>query len=192
MLRQLLVIVLRWFAPEVDAANVAIAEEMGLDTFTNMEDEERECVDTPLELQHYRCKERMRWALLTISNRESAGNWSPRRRYTGIHKGDSHHAPRVRRWAYKFGRLSWWCPAHWGSEGMSTVGPHGLMYGYNVQHLGVFGNCVPTWAFGIGSVSARAAGVIYIESCGYGERSWCPTLEQVMRTKKRAKRKGYS
>lgn len=186
-----IILLLRLFIPPVDEANVSVAQELGVTEFTTEDGELVECEDTPLEEQAFNCVERMRWALLTISNRENPGNWSPDRRYTGVHKGDSHHSPNVKRWAGKFGRLSWWCPSHWSHEGMSTVGPHGLMYGYTVQHLRVFGNCVPTWAFGLGPVSAKAAGVLYLKRCG-GEWGWCPSLDQVVRTRRRARRKGYA
>lgn len=181
----------------VDEANVDTANRLGLETFVEIVDGELvelECAETPLELQHPHCRERMRWALLTISNRESAGNWSPRRTWTGIHSGDSHHEPRVRYWAGRFGRVSWWCPFHWGSTGFSTVGPHGLMYGYNVQLLGRTGNCVPTRAFGVATVSAEAAGRRYLKSCKRRRaegRGWCPTTRAITRTRRRARRLHY-
>lgn len=188
---ELLIFLFRLIAPPVDEANVRTAQELGVTEFLDSEGFVIECASLPLDEQPYDCVDRMRWALLTISNRESAGNWSPERRYTGVHHGDSHHADNVKHWAGKFGRLSWWCPSHWTSDGMSTVGPHGLMYGYTVQHLEVPGNCVPTWAFGLGPVSARAAGALYLKRCGE-EWGWCPSVEQVVRTRKRARAKGYA
>ena len=182
---------LRLLAPEVDAGNVAAAEEYGTELFINADGEEVECDETPLWDQAFDCRERIRWALLTVSNRESVGNWSPRRRYTGIHKGDSHHASNIWKRGHKIGRLNSWCPAHWTPEGMSTIGPHGLMYGYHVQRLGVIGNCVPTWTFGIGHVSASVAARFYLKTCESKSSRWCPSLSQVLKTKERARRRRY-
>ena len=181
----------------VDEANVAVASSMGVHSFEAVVDDELvelDCEGLPIAGQHRACVERMRWALLTISNRESAGNWSPGREWTGIHQGDAKWAGRVRYWAGKFGRISWWCPFHWSRGGFSTVGPHGMMYGYNVQLLGIRGNCVPTRAFAVSSVSAEAAGRRYLKSCTKPWRDgigWCPSVAQIVATKRRARRKGY-
>lgn len=194
MFSAVVTLLLRLLGPCVDDANRAIATELGSLDFVDLESGEiQECERVAVEDQPYDCAERMRWALLTISNRESPGNWSARRRYTGIHAGDSRHAGRVYTWAQRFDRLSWWCPSHWGERGMSTVGPHGLMYGYNVQRLGVPGNCVPTWAFGISTVSARAAADRYLSRCTEDPEpgGWCPTTKQIVRTFRRAQRRRY-
>lgn len=185
----------------VDEANVDVANRMGIYSFEVLVDEESgetaevDCDDVPISQQHRACVERMRWALLTISNRESAGNWSPERDWTGVHAGDSKWEPRVHYWAGKFNRTSWWCPFHWGDGGFATVGPHGLMYGYNVQLLEREGNCVPTRAFAVSTVSAEAAGRRYLRACTKPWRDgigWCPSVAQIEATKRRARRRGYA
>ncbi len=201
LLQRLLILVLRLSSGPVDDYNAAMAEEYGVDSFSYVDDHgelhEKSCHRTKLKFQPYNCKLRMRWALLTISNREQAGTWHPERRWTGIHRGDSSHSGNVRYWADHFGRLRWWCPAHWSDTGMSTVGPHGLMYGYNVQRVGMPGNCVPWWIFSLNAVSARTAAKIYASKCGgvdqrpEGKRGWCPTRKAIIRTRNKARRKKY-
>ncbi len=146
-----------------------------------------ECADD-LAFQAYDCPERARWALLTISNRESPYSWSPRRHWVGEHTrhGDNRHSARLGRKARARGLFSWWCPAHWGDDGFSTVGPHGLMYAYNVRRLDVPGNCVPWQVLASPMVSARVALSRYVDRCEDPEgRSWCPTLIQVVATRDR-------
>lgn len=188
-----LALLLRIIAPPVDASNVAAAERSGWNEFTDARGVTHACGKLAIQYQHPMCRERLRWALLTISNRESAGNWSPERRYTGVHKGDSQHAPKIWRRVTRVGRLSSWCPSHRTPGGMSTVGPHGLMYGYHVQRLGVPGNCLPTWAFGLGPVSARVAVALYVAKCCDGDQGfgWCPSVESIAKTKHRARRRHY-
>ena len=167
--------------PTTDEGNVAAAATLP----------DREECDDELAFQAYDCPERARWALLTISNRESPYSWSPNRRWVGQHTagGDNLHSARIGRMARKLDRYSWWCPSHWGDEGHSTAGPHGLMVGYNVQRLDAPGNCVPWWIFATARVSATAALDRYVELCATepapGERSWCPRLDRVVATRER-------
>ena len=159
-----------------------------------------ECHDD-LELQPYDCPERARWSLLAISNRESPYSWSPSRRWVGQHtaNGDSKHSAGLGRWGRRVGRLSWLCPFHWGDAGFSTVGPHGMIYAYNVQRLDVPGNCVPWQVFASPLPSAKAALGRYLKRCEKEptRRSWCPRLAAVIATRdrfeakaKRAARRG--
>lgn len=173
---------LRVFGPDVDAANAAAAAELELFA---------EC-EVPLWEQPYDCPERVRWALVAISDRESPGNYSARFHWVGRHRRDSGHEERL--WTrglergakgYRRGGLHWWCPAHWGAEGMSTVGPHGLIYAFNVHRMGVAGNCVPWWVFATPSESARVARHRYLKLCGDNRKGWCPTPEAAERSRTR-------
>lgn len=140
-----------------------------------------------LHLQPYDCPERARWALLAISNRESPNGWSPARRWVGVHAGDAGHSPGLGQRMRERGVFASWCPAHWGSDGFSTVGPHGMIYAFNVKRLGVVGNCVPWWVFALPRVSARAALHRYLDLCEAEPvgRSWCPTTRAVVGTRRR-------
>lgn len=170
----------------VDEANIEAATRFGNDRI--------EC-DVALASQPYDCPDRLRWALLTISNRESAGNWSPDRLWTGISEMDSKHSLKVKARGHKVGRLQWWCPFHWGSDGFATVGPHGQFYVYNVQRLGMTGNCVPWQYMALNEVSAEVAAKRYLAVCDADVYSpnmdmkpgdgWCPTLGQVVATRRR-------
>ena len=150
---------------------------------------DREECDDDLEFQPWDCPERARWALLTISNRESPYNWSPSTRWVGQHvrQGDNRYSAGLGRRAHRRGTFQWWCPAHWGSEGFSTVGPHGLMYAFNVHRLDIPGNCVPWWVFATAEVSAHVALDRYLDRCELEPvgRSWCPKLAAVLATRTR-------
>jgi hypothetical protein len=149
-----------------------------------------ECHDD-LQFQPYDCPDRARWALLTISNRESPGGWSPSTRWVGVHTsfGDHRLSARIGRKMRSRGDFQWWCPAHWGDSGFSTVGPHGLIYGFNVARLEVPGNCVPWQIFALPVVSATAALDRYVDKCAVeraeGTRGWCPRTDEVLVTKAR-------
>ena len=171
----LLSALLRLFGPEVDEVNASVAAELEV---------RAEC-EGPLWERPFDCPERVRWALVAISDRECPGDYCAHRTWVGRHGGDSGHdkglwAKGHRRGArgYREGALHWWCPAHQDPVGMSTVGPHGLIYLYNVHRLGVLGNCVPGWILAAPSVSARAALDRYLELCGAESPSgWCPTIK---------------
>jgi hypothetical protein len=165
--------------PTIDDANQAVAATLP----------DRDECDVDLRAQPYDCPEYVRWALLTISNREGPDSWSAERHWVGIHtgKGDHRHSAKIGRYARRIGRYSDWCPWHWGDEGHSTVGPHGMMIGYTVQRLGAPGNCVPWWLFGMPNVSARVALSLYLDRCADGVEGfgWCVRTERVVATRRR-------
>ncbi len=183
MIAQLFAALVRLFGPEVDDANAAAAAELP---------ERVEC-DAPFMHQPYDCPDRVRWALTAISDRECPGNYCGKRRWVGRHRRDSGHDPGLwrmghRRGAkgYRTGGLHWWCPAHADPEGMSTVGPHGLIYAYNVHRLRVPGNCVPWWVFAAPAVSAKAARARYLKMCDVeGRSAWCPSASAAYRAYRR-------
>ena len=152
---------------------------------------DREECDDDLDYQPHDCPERARWALLTISNRESPGNWTPNRRWVGVrtYQGDHKHSAKIGRRMRERGRFQAWCPFHWGDEGFSTVGPHGLIYGFNVQRGRWAGNCVPWQYVAAPMQSARLALDRYLDKCEDepepGRRSWCPRIAQVVATRDR-------
>jgi hypothetical protein len=148
--------------------------------------------DAPLWEQPYDCPERVRWALVAIADRESPGNYSARYRWVGRHAQDSVHdldlwrvGHERGRKGYRRGALAWWCPVHTDPLGMSTVGPHGLIYLFNVHRLEVPGNCVPWWLFAVPSVSAEAAIDRYLQLCEDMRSSWCPTPRAVASSRRR-------
>ena len=185
MIAQLLAAILRILGPSVDEANAQAAAE--LDAY--------EACDVPLWEQPYDCPERVRWALTAISDRECPGNYCAHRRWVGRHGRDSGHEEGLWRKGHRRGwehpnwtkgALKWWCPAHWSAEGMSTVGPHGLIYLFNVARLEVQGNCVPWWWFATPTVSARAARERYLERCDDGTgKGWCPKIEFQQKVRRR-------
>jgi len=172
----MLAIIIALLASTVDGANVSAARRH---TWT------RPSCRVHVSRQDYDCQGRMRWALLAISNRESPGSWSPDRIWVGVHRGDAEHSPKLARRGRASGVLSWWCPSHWGSYGFSTVGPHGLMYAYNVHRLSAPGNCVPWWVFAAPHLSAQSAALRYLELCGSSSDGWCPSLESTTETMRR-------
>lgn len=176
--------VLRLFGPELDEVHEQVAAELPV---------RPEC-DAPIFSQPYDCPDRVRWALVAIADRESPGNYSARKRWVGRHRGDSRLDARL--WTagwrradkgYKKAALSWWCPAHLSPEGLSTVGPHGLIYLYNVHRLDAVGNCLPWWLFASPEQSARAARHRYLQLCDDAgpARGWCPSLRAAMSARKR-------
>lgn len=144
-----------------------------------------------LERQRYDCPERTRWALSAIADRECPGSFSDEYRWIGRHRIDSVHEPglwrlghRRGRKGYQRGALAPWCPAHRDAVGMSTVGPHGLIYLYNVHRLDAPGNCVPWWIMAAPAVSGRAALHRYLELCAAPDASgWCPTIRAIERAR---------
>lgn len=183
MLAQIVAGLLRLFGPTVEEANAAVAAE--LDTW--------EACDAPLFEQPWNCPERVRWALVAISDRElpSPGEWTYR--WYGRHAVDSRYevgfwrkGHRRGREGRKTGALHWWCPAHHDAEGMSTVGLHGLVYLFNVHRFGVPGNCVPWWVLGVPTFSAAVARDRYLDQCRPDKADgWCPSVDAVFRSWRR-------
>ncbi len=183
--------VLQALGPTVEEANEAAAAQVP----------DYDLCDVPVLEQPYDCPGRVRWALVSISDRECPNNYCGHRRWVGRHRRDSGHEGGLWRAGhrrggkgYRRGALHWWCPAHADPEGMSTVGPHGLIYLFNVHRLGVFGNCVPWWIFASPAVSARAATARYLRNCKPGTRDgWCPSERSVGRAfRRRCKRRVLS
>jgi hypothetical protein len=149
----------------------------------------------PLARMPYDCPERVRWALTAIADRELPQSNTDGVRWFGIHRGDSVHEAdlwtlghRRGRKGFSEGALSWWCPAHADPIGMSTAGPHGMIYAFNVHRLRAPGNCVPWWIFAAPKISAIAARDRYLEHCGRPERarsSWCPSPRAVLAARNR-------
>jgi len=174
---------LRLFGPEVDEANAAAVAEL----------EVYDACKAPLWEQAWDCPERVRWALAAISDRECPGNYCAHRKWVGRHRQDSVHDEGIWRRGhargergYHAGALHWWCPAHATPTGMSTVGPHGLIYAFNVHRMHVLGNCVPWWVFASPTVSAQVARERYLKLCGPQRRSgWCPSVRSSYRSWKR-------
>lgn len=182
MLAQIFAGLLRVFGPTVEEANAAAAAEL----------DDREDCDVPIAEQPYDCPERVRWALVAISDRElpDPAPWSYR--WYGRHAGDSWADDGLWRSGHRRGRkgrttgaLHSWCPAHLDSEGMSTVGTHGLMYLYNVHYVGAPGNCIPWWIFASPTVSAEAARDRYLKLCEEKATGWCPSLHAVLQAWRR-------
>lgn len=143
----------------------------------------REDCEVPLGEQPLDCPERFRWALLTISNRETIGSWSPDRLWVGRHTGDSDLEFRLYTKGHARGRLSLLCPFHWMPDGKSTVSPWGLMYVYNVQRFDFMENCVPWWLMSFAGVSVHAAADRYMAVCLSDDPDgWCPSTFEVVRT----------
>lgn len=156
--------------------------------------------DRPLLHQPYDCPARVRWSLAAIADRET-GRYSAHVRWFGIHRGDAVHELGLWRKGHRRGRagkrvaaLSSWCPAHWDSEGMSTVGPHGQMYALNIHRLDAPGNCVPWWMFASSSFSGEAALDRYLQYCDEPSSSgWCPRPSAVRRAlRRRCERNDFS
>lgn len=132
----------------------------------------------------YGCPERVRESLDAISDRELPQEARRRARWFGVHRGDAGHERALEAKGWRRGILSEACPWHGGAEGMSTVGPHGLMYVLNVGRLGVPANCVPWQALGLPIVSALAAGQRYLALCRE-PGGWCPSAGARVRARKR-------
>lgn len=135
----------------------------------------------------YDCPRRMEQALDAISDRELPQEERMTSRWFGRHYIDSEHEAGLLRKGHRRGILSDWCPWHDRSTGMSTVGPHGLMYVLNVGRLEAPGNCVPWEALGLSVVSAYAAGRRYLAHCESEPEghSWCPTRAARARARRR-------
>jgi hypothetical protein len=176
----IMAVLLRVLGPDLATVHAELAAALPTDD---------EVCATPLEEQRYDCPERTRWALTAIADRESPYSFSDGVRWVGRHPRDSGHDAGLWRLGHRRGRagrrtgaLSWWCPAHHDAEGMSTVGPHGMIYLYNVHRLDVPGNCVPWWIFAAPQISAVAALHRYLDLCDEPS-SWCPTLPAVVRAR---------
>lgn len=182
ILPHIIAALLRAFGPSVDEANEAAAAEV---------EPYLEC-EAPLWEQPYDCPERVRWALAAISDRECPGNYCAHRHWVGRHRGDSGLESDLWRRGHRRGwehpdwrksALRWWCPAHATPGGMSTVGPHGLIYLFNIHRLDAAGNCVPWWVLASPAVSARAATHRYLELCsGDTPSGWCPSPKAAYRS----------
>lgn len=95
---------------------------------------------------------------------------------------DNKHENTVHTNALRVGWLSYWCPFHWATNGMSTNGPHGMMYAYNIKHA-PFG-CMPTHVFALPIISAVTAVKRYYKRCrqdlwkerwgSFPRDGWCP------------------
>ena len=135
----------------------------------------------------YDCPDRMRESLAAVSDRELPQEGRGVSIWFGRHYIDSGHDSGLHRKGHRRGILADWCPWHAEDEGMSTVGPHGLMYVLNVGRLEVPGNCVPWEALGLSVVSALAAGRRYLSNCENEPegRSWCPSAAARRRARKR-------
>ncbi len=135
----------------------------------------------------YDCPDRMRESLSAISDRELPQEDRMSVIWFGRHYIDSGHDSALHRKGHRRGILSGWCPWHVSGEGMSTVGPHGLMYALNVHRLGVPGNCIPWQALGLSLVSSWTAGLRYLANCSSEPqgRSWCPSKGARRRARKR-------
>ena len=184
MIGAVLALLLPLVGPTVDEAHAAAVADL-------------EPCEGPWDAQAYDCPERARWALAAIADREGPGNYAASTAWVGIHGRDSRFAPRLWERGHRRGRkghfrgaLSWWCPVHSSSTGMSTVGPHGLIYVYNVHRLGVPGNCVPWWVLAAPAVSARVALDRYLERCGAEPDGWCPSLDAAQRSRDRRCKRG--
>lgn len=157
--------------------------------------------DAPVWRQGPTCPERLSWALQTVSDRESPGNYSDRRRWLGRHRGDASAGRRVQRRARAAGQIHDWCPWHRDAADMSTWGVHGQMYAYNVQRLRVAGNCLPPWILGFPRISAIVAARRYARVCSAeamnplnprGRRGdgWCPSVVEQLATRHRRAQRG--
>ncbi len=140
--------------------------------------------DKPLRRQPYDCPERARWALTAIADRETG--YAPHTRWFGRHPGDAVHERVLWNIGRDRGVLEPWCHAHDSPVGMSTVGPHGMMYVFNVQRLRLPGNCVPWWLFATSGLSAIAALDRYLANCDDPDaRGWCPSSSAIRRALRR-------
>lgn len=201
LLERIIIMLVALASPTIDEVNYEMAQRLGVEQFDVTDDlgqvTTHECTDTPMRLQPYNCKLRMRWALLALTNRENAGNWSPGRRFTGIHRGDASYEEGLQRAQIRSGRFSKWCPFHRTARGKSTVGPAGMMYAYNVQRVGTWANCMPWWLFASNTISGTTAARLYVSHCSEvdqrepGARGWCPTLRAAIRTRNKAKHLNY-
>jgi hypothetical protein len=146
-----------------------------------------ECSELEVWEQPYDCPERMRWALLTISNRETIDGWAVHRVWVGRHLRDSHHEDGLWRKGHRDGTLSQACPFHWTPTGMSTVSGYGMIYTYNVERLRAPLNCVPWWMMAFSGVAVHAAAERYLKLCEVEPtgRSWCPRLSAIIGTIRR-------
>lgn len=143
--------------------------------------------EVPVWEQRYDCPERMRWALLTISNRETVGGWTPHTLWVGRHLRDSKHEDGLWRSGHDDETLSQACPFHWTPTGMSTVSAYGLIYKFNIRRLGAPGNCVPWWLVAFSGVASRIAASRYLKNCEMEPvgRSWCPRIRAIIGTMRR-------
>jgi hypothetical protein len=184
----LLASLFRLFGPDLDQVHLEIERELQRHPGSHC--------DQALEHQPYMCPERVRWALTAIADREMPGV-SAHVHWFGIHERDSIHEDALWRHGHRRGRagkseaaLSSLCPFHADAHGMSTVGPHGLMYLYNVHRFGVVANCVPWWWLAIPSHSAEAALDRYIELCADRTADdpphdgWCPSTAAMKRARR--------
>lgn len=162
----------------VDDANAVVSELLGRSSAA---------CDRPLAWQPYDCPERMEMALDAVSDRELTREERSVSIWFGRHYGDSGHDQGLFSKGHRRGILSEWCPWHDRAAGMSTVGPHGLMYVLNIDRLGIPGNCVPWQALGTSFVSAVVAGLRYLRTCSSEPSgwSWCPRWNAVRRARDR-------
>lgn len=165
---------LRLLSPDLDTAHAAVVTTLPAAA---------QC-DRPIRRQAYDCPERARWALTAIADRETG--YAPNMRWFGRHPDDSKHERVVWNIGRDRGVLEPWCPAHDSPVGMSTVGPHGMMYVFNVHRLRVPGNCVPWWLFATPGISAIAALDRYLHNCDDADAGgWCPSTAAIRRALRR-------
>jgi hypothetical protein len=185
MLFDLLLAIALLFGPDVDRSNdLAALLMVRQDCTADLLEDDPDAI----------CRDRVAAALDAIADRESPGTYAAELSFVGIHARDSRWSTRLWKKGHERGILSTWCPAHWFPFGTSTVGPHGLMYVYNVGRLGVPENCVPWRLLGLPMGSAVAATDRYLQRCTGSSsdsgRGWCPSEKQIeLARKRRAVRK---
>lgn len=166
----MLIAILAWLAAPVDDTNAWAASVIGLAP------DDVACADVPLFEQPITCPDRMRALLDAVADRESPGNFAAHLRWVGRHRGDSWAERSLERKGLARGILQAWCPFHVQGQ-LSTVGPHGLIYTYNVARADVPGNCWPSIALALPRVSSLVAAVRVVDVCTKRPDGWCPSIE---------------